>query len=685
MISWALVFSLVFLLFQPLAQAKEIEKNKIQAETARINARLKYLSDGVEKVKNNNQKVASTNMVEKAKAEEDLMLNPEEDLPTPEELLDNSATADTTDTTTSDSATTTDTSANTDSSNDVVSASGDEIIPEDSSDQWPDVAILLQSADKVTLGGTTPITVSFQIKDTSTTTIDKIDISIQEANGKTYLKDSFINYKNVTQADFTYTWDTLLAKSTADKNGQKHKIIVEAYKKINDQYVLIDKPATRLIEVVEKTWGGIEKEGFWNSYIQQNGTLSEYWLKRLECKDQNECKTRKQIRERISVLVKNGNFTLDQSNKIASPEKFNDADAEEISDGLIAYNKYVGEQKIEKVEEAKKTFATLTLMSDFVSYMDEQIDTQRGFEMPAYSEEILTAPEMLSTLKAVNKYQVKLASYDPRTAEELQALPFWPAMSQEISEELSQDPANKINSIDELKVSEDGQPISMLRPEKAKAIAPLAALYIAGILISTIDLALAIKSKNKDRIRKASIWFGISLIPGAAFEKVGAMLLGPIAKVLTKFTFFARIGDHLLSVGSKVWKYAIDLGNKPGLRGALGKSLQGILDAGGLVGKWVGMVPGAIKKLFIAGGRLAIGLLQFLGILKASAWVKTTCPGISITGKLGLDPFAWALCNILQFIHDLAYSLWKFSFCLLNNAISTTDEKCEFKYGLKES
>ncbi len=683
-ISWALIFSLVFLLFQPLIQVKEIEQNNLNAEIARVNNRLKYLADGVENFKNSSKKASLSNLINKANAEEELMLTPEEDLLDTEDSVNEDADeTDNTETDSSDSPTTTDDSSeNSDIGNAEVVVPN---VPDDS--EMPDVAILLQTADKVALGATTPISVSFWIKDSSEETIDKINISIQESNGRTSFKDSFINYKDKKQLNFIYTWDTFLAQSVADKSGSKHKVIVEVYQKKDDKFVLYKEPITREIEVVEKTWNGIEKDGFWNNYLNENGSLNDFWLKKLECNSKNDCKTRKQIQDHLAKAAANGNFTLDQSNKISYPNKFNDADATELSDSVVAYKRYLDSQKIENKEEAAKAFFNLTMMTDLISYMDEQIDNQRGFEMPKYSEEILMAPEMMSALKAIDKYQVKLASYDPQTKEELQELPFWPEMGNEVANELSKDPEDKINSMDELRINEEGAVIGGLRPQRAQAIAPLAAavavLYVAGIVISGIDLYNAIKSKNAGNIVKASIWMAISLIPAGKLLQgvgwIGKLALGPIGRLLSKITFFAGAGNKLKLLWTALGVKIVDLMAKPGFKGLIGKALYGLFQGAEIVGKWIGMIPGAIKKVLVGAGLLGIAVLRFLGILKSSPWFDSTCPKISITGK-GLDPFAWALCNILKFIHDLAFSIWKFSFCLFNNAIGAKETKCEFKY-----
>jgi len=689
-ISWALVFSLVFLLFQPLIQVREMEARKIQAQADKINNRLKYLADGVQKIKNDSVK-SQTGQVKRAKAEEDLMLVPEEDLPTAEAT----ATNTTSDTVTTDATTSTDTVA-TDAvgtSTDAATTTSDVIdttvpnVPDES--QLQEMSVLLQTADKVVLGATTPIVVSFWIKDSSIKKIDKINISIQEANGRTSFKDSFINYKNKTQDEFTYTWDTFLAQSVADKGGSKHKVVVEVYEKQNEQFVLVNKPITREIEVVEKSWNGLEKDDFWNNYMQENGTLGQSWMDKLDCADQNDCKTKKQIQEHLVVASKNGNFTLDQSNNVPSPDQFSDADEQELSDRVVAYKRWLDGQKIETKEQASEAFANLALMTDLVSYMDEQIDRQRGIEMPKYADEILTAPEMFTALKAVDKYQVKLASYDPTTKEELMALPFWPEMGKEIAAEISKDPADQIGSIDDLKVSEDDLTVSRISPPKAHAFAPLvialALLQIAGIVICAVDLYKAIKSGNKKDIIKASIWMGVSLIPGTTLEKAfawtGAKLLGPVGKLLTKIPFVAEVGAKLAFWWQKTG-YAIEaLANEPGVRGVVGKALFAMFRGAYMVGRWVGLLSGAVKKLLIGAGRLSLAVLRFLGILKASSWFKSDCKPLSIGGK-GLDPFAWALCNLLKFIHDGAFALFKFSFCLLNNAIGSTNQQCNFKYEL---
>lgn len=669
MISWALIFSFTLLLFQPLMEAKEIESAQIKAELARLNERYQRIDNDLKKFQQASKTAKSPLQVKKAKAQ-DLMFDPNSEDMSPQDGGDSSSDQSTSsDTTTTDSST----SSTTDTSTDTITTS--DISTLDSS-KMQDYFVGIDMPKTAYAGDYIPVSVAAVVKDGVDLQIDKINLLISDPKtGNQVFKDTFENSKNQTKILFTYNWDT----EAAQTNAGVHHITAEIVWKKNSYTGSLVTNATGDIEIKADPGIDLMNHGFWGGYIKEDGSLNSYWLGKLGCKNASECKTRQQIRDHLTSAISNGDFETDENGAYHTNSKFNEGDQLELDNTNSRYLRAV-KNNIPSDQQQKINVSAYALsVSDLNNFVQEAINSKLGIETPQLSEETATAPELGVAMGAYNKYSVKIAACAPGTPEELKQCSFYNDLLAD-AEKMSQDAEDNIDSIKDLNPDLKTQTSlnNHLQPKRAKAWVQIA----VGVGFCLWDIYQLVKHPSWGNAGMLAldtllIPFGGASLAEKIVAHVGSWLgkvvkIGEAAKWVSKWWKTSKacevIGNVWKAVkGWKVW-------DSPAMKAVV----QGVKEWAS--DSWVALTGFWKKALSWGKAILRWGLF----LAARSWWSDTSCPGIKILGLGGtLDPFAWALCNILKFFFDLGASIYNYSMCLLKNALGVGNKptQCQFKYG----
>ncbi len=268
--------------------------------------------------------------------------------------------------------------------------------------------------------------------------IAKITLSISDpVSNKSFYKDDFTNVKKQDQIYYEYDWDTLLAQTNVDSANSTHTALAEFYKDNGKGGFTSIGRATATIKITAFSSFDPMTDGFWGGYLRNDGSYSQDWKVKLGCdKSADLCKDIDSTKTAISTAIASGQVT--------------EQDVNDLIKSFSRYNTQLSKSSSGNDETMMQTVANCYNMTDLIGVVNDQMDTKVGIPISDMDEAFLKSPESITILQVVNQYSSRIASYNPQTLDEWKAMPFWPQMSNEILNKISRDPANLINSIDDV-------------------------------------------------------------------------------------------------------------------------------------------------------------------------------------------------------------------------------------------